>query len=257
MLKVLYNGRSGLNANQNRLDAISNNLANTETSGYKRVDVSFQDVFYEKMDQRLGLPLTGGEEERKNLISGSGSRADKVVRDYTQGLVVATDREEDFAIQGKGYFKLKDKDGNAFYTRDGEFSIDRDGYFIHSSGNALDTDYDPSKVKKPIKIDEQGNIFSDGNFIGEIKLYDFVDRESMLAAGNNLYKAQVGKEANIVLVEDKGDFTLKQGFLERSNVDMTRELTDMMITQRAFELNSRSIKAADEMWQMANNLRGR
>lgn len=257
MIKVLYNGRSGLSANQNRLDAISNNLANTETSGYKRIDVSFQDVFYEKMDQKLGLPLTGDAEDRKNLISGTGARADKVVRDYTQGLVVATDRDEDLAIQGKGYFRLKDQDGNIFYTRDGEFSIDRGGNFIHSSGNALDTDYDPSKVKKPIKIDEQGNLFSDGVLIGEIKLYDFVDRESMLASGDNLYRVQEGKEANVVLVESKGDFTLKQGFLERSNVEMTRELTEMMITQRAFELNSRSIQAADQMWQIANNLRGK
>jgi flagellar basal-body rod protein FlgG len=259
MLKVLMNGRSGLNSNQNRLDMISNNIANVETNGYKRADVSFQDTFYDALDKRLGLPMTGTEEERKNSISGSGSKTGAIVRDYNQGIISETLREDDIAIEGKGYFKLKDNNGDkVYYTRDGSFNIDKNGNFVHSSGMVLDIEnFDSSKVKRPIQIDGEGNISSGDNSIGKISLYDFVDRESMVPSGDNLFTISDNNSQNVSKVEDSSEYRVKQGFLEKSNVDIARELTDMMVTQRAFELNSRSIKAADEMWQIANNLRGR
>lgn len=247
MLKVLWNGRSGLYSNQNRLDMISNNLSNVDTNGYKRVDVNFEDIVYNKMD-RLGLPVTSSE--RDKLIQGSGSKGESIVRDTKQGLLQETGKESDIAIIGPGYFRLKDAEGNYFYSRDGAFSIDKDGNFVHTSGYLLDIDgYDAKNLNRPISIDEKGNLYSGDKIIGKINLYDFTDKDNMVSLSQNLFQSTE---------EPKPVYgILKQGFVEKSNVDISKELTDMLVTQRAFELNSQSIKSADEMWQIANNLRSK
>lgn len=247
MLKTLWNGRSGLYSNQNRLDIISNNIGNVNTNGYKRMDVSFQDIFNENMD-RVGLPITSSNREDMRL--GSGSKGDILVRNTYQGSLNQTSREEDMAIDGGGYFRLKDGKGNYFYSRDGSFNLDINGNLVHSSGMILDVEnYDAANAKKPLSIDVEGNIYSNEAKIGKINLYDFVNSEDLVAAGNNLFIAN-GQE-------QKATGQIRQGFLEQSNVDIAKELTDMMITQRAYELNSKSVKAADEMWQIANNLRSK
>ena len=247
MLKTLWNGRSGLNSNQNRLDAISNNIANVETSGYKRIDVAFEDIFSEKMN-RLGLPITS--ENRDSLVLGSGSRGDKIVRTTEQGYLSETGKEEDLAIYGGGFFKVLDENRVEFFTRDGSFSLDSDGNFVHSSGMLLEVEnFDKYASGKPFTVNSGGEIISDKGAVGKINLYDFVDKDNMIPAGKNLFTGTLNPQ------EAKG--SINQGYIEKSNVDIGRELTDMMITQRAYELNSRSVKAADDMWQIANNLRGR
>lgn len=247
MLKILYNGRSGLSSNQNRLDAISNNIANVETNGYKRMDVAFEDIFYEQMD-RLGLPTTGNTSN--GFTVGSGARADITVRNFMQGLLLQTDRDGDLGIEGDGMFRLKDSNGAYFYTRDGSFTTDKNGNFVHSSGLILDIEnYDSSKLSGDYSINENGEVISGDKVIGKIKLYDFADKDGLAAVGQNLFQGDNPKEA--------AGSKIKKGFIERSNVDIAQELTDMMITQRAYELNSRTIKSADEMWQIANNLRGK
>lgn len=252
MLKALWNSRSGLASNQNRIDMISNNIANVNTTGYKRVDVSFQDLFNDNMN-RLGLPVTA--KDKQSLLQGMGSKADTIVSNSSQGTIMQTGREEDLAIEGNGYFRVyggQDADGNDkyYYTRDGAFCIDNSGNLVNSSGYILEVDglTPPQNIKKPLSIDEDGNITSEGNPIGKINIYDFVDRESLVSVGNSMFEG-----TGEIEVQPK----IKQGFIEASNVDLSKELTDMIITQRAFELNSKSVKTADEMWQLANNLRGR
>lgn len=252
MLRALWNSRSGLASNQNRIDMISNNIANVNTNGYKKLDVSFQDLFNDKMN-RLGLPVTA--EDKQSLLQGIGSKADTVVSNSTQGILMSTGREEDLAIDGNGYFRVyggQDEDGNDkyYYTRDGAFSIDNNGNLVTSSGYILEIDglTPPQNLKVPLSIDESGNITSEGKSIGKINIYDFVDRESLVSVGSSMFEG-----TGEIQVESK----IKQGFIEGSNVDLSKELTDMIITQRAFELNSKSIKSADEMWQIANNLRSR
>lgn len=252
MLRALWNSRSGLASNQNRIDIISNNIANVNTNGYKRLDVSFQDLINDNMN-RLGLPVTS--QDRQSLLQGMGSKADTIVSNSSQGILMQTGREEDIAIEGNGYFRMyggQDMDGNDkyYYTRDGAFSLDGSGNLVNSSGYILEVDglTPPQNIKKPLSIDESGNITSDGKTIGKINIYDFVDRESLVSVGNNMFEG-----TGEVQVQSK----IKQGFVEGSNVDLSKELTDMIITQRAYELNSKSIKSADEMWQIANNLRSR
>ncbi|MCX7885341.1 MAG: flagellar hook-basal body complex protein [Caloramator sp.] len=248
MLKVLWNGRSGLRSNQNRLDVITNNINNVDTTGYKKNDLSFQDIMYEKLEKQ-GVPISS--QNRGKLLQGSGSRAEKIVRDFKQGFISQTDSETDIAIEGKGFFRVKDSQGRYYYTRDGAFKIDGKGNFVHSSGRLLDIDkYNPSNLSFPISISEKGEIVnSKGELVGEINIYDFNDKDDIISLGDNLFQTN---EKPI-----KANGILKQGFLEKSNVDIAKELTDMLITQRAFELNSRTVKSGDEMWQMANNLRNK
>ncbi|EYE88814.1 flagellar basal body rod protein FlgG [Fervidicella metallireducens AeB] len=247
MLKALWNGRSGLYSNQNRIDTISNNIANIDTNGYKKCDVGFEDIFYEKLD-RLGTPITTANKE--GLIVGSGSRADKLIRNFTQGFLVDTSKADDLAIEGEGFFRLTDGQGNYFYTRDGGFNVDKYGNFVHCSGLILDIEgYDSTKLSSDFKIAEDGTLTSNSNNIGKINLYSFKNLDEMQSYGNNIYKAENPK----TIVNGK----IKQGYLEKSNVDLGKELTDMIVTQRAFELNSKALKAADEMWQIANNIRSK
>lgn len=252
MLRALWNSRAGLASNQNRVDVISNNIANVNTNGYKRLDVSFQDMFNDNLN-RLGLPVTA--EDKQSLLQGMGSKADRIVSNSSQGLLMQTGREEDLAIDGNGYFRVyggQDLDGNDrfYYTRDGVFSLDSEGNLTNSSGYILEIDglTPPQNLSKPLLVDETGSIKADGKSIGKINIFDFVDRESLISVGNNMFEG-----TGEIQVQPK----IKQGFVESSNVDLSKELTDMIITQRAYELNSKSIKSADEMWQIANNLRSR
>ena len=252
MLRALWNSRSGLAANQNRVDIISNNIANVTTNGYKRLDVSFQDMFNDNMN-RLGLPVT--TDDKQSLLNGMGSKAETIVSNSAQGTLLQTGREEDLAIEGNGFFRLyggQDIDGNDkyYYTRDGVFNIDSNGNLVNSSGSILEIDglTPPQNINKPLLIDETGNIMVDGKSMGKINIYDFVDRESLVSVGNNMFEG-----TGEIQVSPQ----IKQGFVETSNVDLSKELTDMIVTQRAYDLNSKSIKSADEMWQIANNLRSR
>jgi flagellar basal-body rod protein FlgG len=258
MLRILWNGRAGLQSNQNKLDVISNNIANVDTNGYKKLDVAFEDIFYDKLDKRLGFPITAEGQDRDKIISGSGSKAVNIVRNSSQGNIVETGRELDIAIEGAGYFRLKGGDNKYYYTRDGAFNIDGNGNIVHSSGLKLDLESytSGSQLKSPIRIDTAGNVYSEEKLVGKIYVYDYVSKDDMIASGNNLFTVN-DESGNSVKQLGIGQFKLRQGFIEKSNVDLAKELTDMLITQRAYELNSKSIRAADEMWQISNNLRNK
>ncbi|MCX7904267.1 MAG: flagellar hook-basal body complex protein [Caloramator sp.] len=252
MLRVLWNGKSGLISNQNRIDALSNNIANVDTNGYKRVDVAFLDVLNESID-RLGVPITS--DNRENLSVGSGTKGDLLVRDFSQGILKETGKKTDLAIEGEGYFRLKDNKGQYFYSRDGAFKIDSDGNFVHPSGLILDVENYNNNLSEndKFRISYDGNIYKinddEEELVGKINLYKVIGQDSFVSKGENVYSAE-----NVEVLEA---FRLRQGFLESSNADITKELTNMLVTQRAFELNARTVKSADEMWQIANNLRGR
>ncbi|MBZ4663082.1 MAG: flagellar hook-basal body complex protein [Caloramator sp.] len=246
MLRSIWNSTSGLYSNQTRIDAISNNIANINTNGYKRVDVNFSDILVENVN-RLGVPVTENEKEK---FVGSGSRISGFIRDDSQGIIEKSDRNLDFAIEGRGYFRLIDSKGNELYTRKGNFYIDANNNLVDSNGNKLDIslntkdniDYDKISVK------ENGEILYNENIIGKIDIYDFDSEDNLYPIGNSLFKGINPKSTNS---------SIKQGYVEKSNVDISKELTDLLVTQRAFELNSRALKTSEEMWQMTNNLRSK
>ncbi len=255
MIKTLYNGRAGLASNQNKLNAISNNISNISTTGYKKIDVVFEDVYNEKINKR-GLPVTDTNPDA--LSRGSGSKANTIVRTFTEGTPTETLKQTDIAIVGNGYFKLKDDNGNIYYTRDGNFKLesynDQQGNtvtrFVHNTGLLLTDEIRfPEDFDGTISISADGNVTSKGEYLGTLSVYDFTSRDSLIAQGNNLFSA-IGTDNKLNI----SDFSLKQGYLESSNAELSDELTDMMLTQRIYQMNSKTLETANDMWKMANNL---
>jgi flagellar basal-body rod protein FlgG len=168
------------------------------------------------------------------------------------------------AIDGKGYFAVTTADGTLAYTRNGSFNTDVTGDIVDKNGNRLNITYNPGTTAEDrlftqdnFIVDPDGNIskkLPNGNFkeVGKIELYNFVGQDSLRSVGENLYVPKPGTQ----MYQSK-DYNIKQDFLEGSNVDVSSEMTDMIITQRAFELSSRGLKTADEMWGITNNLRSK
>lgn len=265
MLRALWNSRSGMLANQEKLDAVSNNIANINTSGYKKVDVSFQDLVYETMN-RKGYPMSQNPNRQVDPYSGSGVKTTQWTRNDRQGILVDTGVTSDFAIDGEGFFKVNRPDGSTALTRCGEFSIDSLGRLADSNGNLVEIKWNEGKnytntqfTPDNIKVDELGqiNVTVGGNSqnVGKLQVY-VPNQNELMSAGNNLYVAKNGQDITTTTT-DVGRYSIKQGFKEGSNVAMEEEFADMIVTQRAFELSSRGMKTADEMWGMVNNMRGR
>lgn len=258
MLRVLWNGQSAMVAQQEKLDCISNNLANVNTDGYKREEVSFKDTMYETLDRR-GYPVNKGAE--KNLINGTGVRTGKWIRDQKQGNLVNTGSNTDLAIDGPGYFRVTTPHNEKRYIRSGNFNVDVAGDIVDKNGNKVDIQFNQENEEKVtftkdnFSVNEEGTVFlrNGGEFkeVGKINIYDAVGDDAFMSVGENLYMPKQGVNPTPV----KSD--ILQGYVEKSNVDMGKEMTDMIMTQRAFEFGSRVVKTADEMWGMANNMRSR
>ncbi len=257
MIRALWNSRSGMQAMQNKLDGISNNVANVQTVGYKKVDVSFNDLVYEQLE-RNGYPTNKNGVNQH--LAGSGVKANEWLRDNTQGPMNPTGIDTDLAIDGKGFFKVTRTDGTSAYTRAGSFNLDRNGDLVTSSGERVEINY-TGNVKKLTKnnftIAENGDIATKGNdgtskIIGKINLYEPVGQDAMISVGNNLYVPKTGIQVN--QVTDSG---IMQKYTEGSNTDLATEMTDMIVAQRAFELNSKSLTTVDQMMGIINNLRNR
>ena len=255
MLTTLWTSKSGLNANQEKLDVISNNIANVNTTGYKKVNAGFKDLISSSLDE-WGNPLND-----KTATVGSGVKAGNFTKDNSQGGLQKTNQKTDLALDGEGYFKVISSNGTEYYTRDGSFKLDSYGRLVTANGNILEVQYangysqnNTGLTADNFTINKKGEIFAEnnGNFekVGEIAVYTAVGNDAFTSVGDNLFK-----ELNGVQVYRTLDADMYQGYLEASNVDLSQEMTDMIVTQRAFQLSSKGITAADEMWQMINNLR--
>lgn len=255
MLTTLWTSKSGLNANQEKLDVISNNIANVNTTGYKKVNAGFKDLISSSLDE-WGNPLND-----KTATVGSGVKAGNFTKDNSQGGLQTTNQKTDLALDGEGYFKVISSNGTEYYTRDGSFKLDSYGRLVTANGNILEVQYangysqnNTGLTADNFTINKKGEIFAEnnGNFekVGEIAVYTAVGNDAFTSVGDNLFK-----ELNGVQVYRTLDGDMYQGYLEASNVDLSQEMTDMIVTQRAFQLSSKGITAADEMWEMINNLR--
>lgn len=260
MLRALWNSKSAMTAQQAKLDCISNNLANVSTEGYKREEVSFQDLVYENIN-RKGYPTSANP--KTSQISGAGVKAGNVLRDNTQGNLTQTGANCDFAIDGPGYFRVIQKDGSFAYERNGSFNVDSAGRLVDKNGNLLSIEYtaEGQNINNTgginndnFVVNQSGEISvkKDGNFLtyGKINIYNSVGEDSMLSKGNNLY---VPKNGSNIYLENNSD--VLQGYLEGSNVDIAKEMTDMIIAQRSFQFGSQGIKTADEMWGIVNSMK--
>ena len=253
-MRSLYSAASGMAAQQNRLDNIANNLANINTTGFKKSRESFQDLFYQE------LTVGGANSGQSQIQVGGGVRTAGMNRDNSAGSLTATGNPYDVAIQGDGFFVLQTPDGNPVYTRDGSFKLDGNGTLVSSSGLRLAGDISiPTDQVERMEILADGTvqaIFAGDNAftaMGQIEVSSFVNPNGMRALGGNIF-AQTPESGEPQPV-DVNQVELRQGYLEGSNVDVAQELIEMIMAQRAFELNSKAVQAADETMQTAVNLR--
>jgi len=258
MSESLYIAASGMHAQQTNLDVIANNLANVNTMGFKKSRVEFEDLMYREIAKASGL---AGDESNSNP-AGTGTGIASTNKVFTVGDVKQTERNLDVMIQGNGFFEIIMPDGEYGYTRNGSFQVDRDGMLVTPDGFALS-----SAIQLPDNM-ENILISSDGTVkvktvdeeqlveIGTIEIAKFINTSGLNPIGDNVYMPS-NKSGNAIYSApgEDGVGLLTQGFLEASNVKMVEELTNMVLAQRAYEINSKVIQASDEMLGIINNLR--
>jgi flagellar basal-body rod protein FlgG len=234
------------------IDTISNNLANVNTTGFKKQRVQFQDLYYETVSVGTGSTAT----------LGSGSRTSATDRSFRQGNVERTDDPLSVAIEGQGFFAVETGGGTA-YTRDGSFRLDGQGRLCTSSGYTVAGDGGVIEVPEgatEIEITDAGAISAVVNGtrqdLGVIGLVLFANLAGLEAGGGNLYKAtQLSGEGVEAIPGQDGAGLIRGGYLETSNVEIVTEMVNLIIAQRAFELNSKAVETADQMWGIANNVK--
>lgn len=259
-MRSLWTASTGMYAQQFNMDNIANNLANVNTAGYKKSRVEFQDLLYETLRQpvenRPGNNPVG-------LMIGHGVRTVCNTRVFGQGTPQQTDLPTDLMIDGTGFFVVLTPEGEEVYTRDGCFKIDGEGNWVIANGYLLAAGLDqiPPGTKE-ITVDQEGNVSAlvagenEPQELGQLELADFVNPAGLKSLGNNLYEATPASgEAVVGTPSEDGLGKILQGYLELSNVKAIEEMVNMIMAQRAYEINSKIIQASDEMLGLANNLR--
>lgn len=265
MMSALWTAASGMIAQQTNVDVISNNLANVNTTAFKKERAEFKDLLYETMDRARVMP-TGGKPV--NLQVGHGTTAVATVKDFGTGSPEETGNVLDFFIDGEGFFAVQGPTGETDYTRDGSFKISitengkmlttSEGYpILDETGTPITIDVNLSKLMVSQKgelsyTDEQGLMASTGQTIG---ISYFENRNGLESVGGNLYKATQAAGTPIAAADSTQVSLVNQNFLEASNVKTVEEMVKLIVAQRAYELNSKAIQSSDEMLGIANNLR--
>lgn len=255
MLSSLWVAKTGLDAQQTRMDVISNNLANANTTGFKTSRASFQDLMYQNKGQPGGQ-TTQQTLSPSGLMLGTGVRVVGTSKMFSQGNITQTGNSLDVAIQGSGFLQVAMPDGTTAYTRDGSLQTDANGQLVTANGYPLDPPVTlPSNVQS-ITIGADGTVSATTNGsaaavqVGALQLANFVNPSGLQAQGDNLYleTASSGSpQAGQAGMNGLG--TLLQGSLESSNVNVVGEMVDMIETQRTYEMNSKAVSAADHMLQ--------
>ena len=262
MERALRTAASGMFAQQLNIDVIAHNLANVNTTSFKRGRAEFQDLMY----QILKAPVSANQNENTQspgeIQIGTGVQVVATLRDFKQGDLQPTDNPLDVAINGDGFFQVRKPDGTIAYTRDGSFKLSRDGRLVNSTGYILEPEIIIPETAVAISISRDGivEILNSGETepveIGRIELVKFVNPAGLRSIGNNLYvETQASGQPIFGTPGSEGFGELMQGYLETSNVDIVEEMVNMIIAQRAYEINSKTIKTVEEMLQMANNLK--
>jgi flagellar basal-body rod protein FlgG len=262
---ALHSASTGLNALSTELDVIANNLANVNTTAFKSQRVNFEDLIYQHKKQP-GVENANGDRSTAGLQVGLGTQISNTQYDFELGSANPTGRELDLYIEGDGFFEveiLSEQGGGVGFTRAGNFFTNRDGELVlgNSQGPRVvpGITIDPDAESISIAADGTVNVTnSDGSIsnAGQLQLNTFVNREGIKSIGGNIYVATEASGPAIPGIPGEGALgTLLQGHLESSNVDPVGELVDLIKTQRAFEMNSQTIQAADEVLQVVGNLR--
>lgn len=261
MIRALWTSASGMQAQQLNIDVIANNLANVNTTGFKRSRADFQDLLYQTL-RVAGGPTAAGTLVPTGMELGHGTRPVAIQKLFLQGDYQQTHNELDVAIEGSGFLQVIQADGQIAYSRAGALKLDNEGRIVASDGLPLEPELvvPPEATKIAIAGDGTVSVLIPGNAapveIGSLTLARFVISSGLSSIGKNLYlQTAASGEATEGRPGEEGFGTLAQGFLEMSNVNVVEEMVNMIAGQRAYEINSKGIQAADDMLQIANNLR--
>ena len=260
MIRALMTAASGMKAQQLQVDTIANNIANVNTTGFKKNELAFREMLYQTM-REPGAPTGQSQMSPTGLQVGSGAEVASSIKLFKQGEVVPTNNDFDLAIVGPGFFKVKPGENGDRYTRDGTFRLDGTGTLVTSEGYPLQPPVliPPDAVQ--VTISEAGEVSvmkSEGGLpetIGTISLFRFANASGLKAQGGNLYSETPSSGAAEQLAPGvAGTGVLRQGAVERSNVQVVDELVALILAQRNYEINSRAIRVSDDMLQQVNNM---
>lgn len=257
MIRALYTSASGMQSQQTNLDVISNNLANVNTTGFKKNKIEFQDLLYQT-EKAAGAEQGNNTQLATGVEIGHGSRVAGTGRVFTAGDLSKTGEKMDVAINGDGFFEVQLPDGTSAYTRDGAFKLNANGEFVTSQGLKFVGFSNVAPGTTEISVSAGGTVTmtgSGGSSTFEIPLTRFANPSGLASIGGNLFTATPASGAAELGQPNVNGFgSLAQGYLELSNVKVVEEMVSMIVAQRAYEVNSKSVKAADEMLQIAGNL---
>ncbi|WP_119155581.1 flagellar basal-body rod protein FlgG [Caldimonas tepidiphila] len=257
MIRSLWIAKTGMEAQQTKLDVVSNNLSNVSTTGFKRGQAMFEDLMYQNMRQ-VGANAAEQAQLPTGLQLGLGVRTVATARDFSQGGLQQTGNHLDVAITGGGFFQVQMPDGTIGYTRDGSFKLDAQGQLVTNNGLPVAGGVQVPPDARSVTIHADGRVEvtragpggEQPQPIGQIELASFVNPAGLEPLGQNLYAETAASGAP----GQDGLGALKQGFLETSNVNVVEELVSMIQTQRAYELNSKAIQTSDQMLQRLGQL---
>ncbi len=259
MLRAFSTAATGMTAQQMMLDIISNNLANVNTTGFKRSQIDFQDLLYVKL-REPGTEVAAGLNTPGGLEVGSGVRAASNIKVFTTGEFQSTDRSLDIAISGDGFLQVMLPNGDMRYTRDGALQTNADGQLVTTTGYTIEPAIAIPTDAISVDIGKDGGVnIADASgtqsVVGTIQLVRFPNPSGLSNEGDNLLaETEASGTATTGTAGENGFGTIQSGFLEKSNVQMVTELVNLITAQRAYEINSRAIKAGDDMLKTANNI---
>lgn len=259
MLRGLWSAASGMSAQKLTIDVIANNLANVNTVGFKKSRADFQDLMYQTLKQ-AGSQTSTGDQIPTGIQIGMGTMPVSVHKLFMQGDFNGTQNQFDLAIEGNGFFKVLSSEQEV-YTRAGNFKLDSEGNLCTPNGDKLQPGITIPSNAMTVNIDKGGvvTVFDPsgtGTSIGNIELYNFVNPAGLNSMGHNLYMStDASGEAIVGTPGLDGMGTIAQGYLELSNVDVVEEMVSMIQAQRAYEVSSKAIQTADNMMQLANNIK--
>jgi flagellar basal-body rod protein FlgG len=256
----LYSAATGMESQQLNLNTIANNLANVNTPGFKRSKIEFQDLLYQKPSKASGTDSGGGNLTPTGVEVGNGARVSATSKVFTQGQLTSTGEKLDLAIQGDGFFEVQRADGTVGYTRDGSFKLNAQGTVVTSDGLPVLSGFQAIPTgTSAVTIAENGTVTlqsPNGSTSFRLTLTRFANPAGLRSMGGNIYEetpASGTPESGQPAEQSFG--SIMQGYTEGSNVNIVEEMVNLIIAQRAYEINSKSIQTSDEMLQNVANMK--
>jgi flagellar basal-body rod protein FlgG len=260
-MRALSIAATGMLAQQTNVEVIANNLANMNTTGYKTQRAEFQDLLYQNVERPGAASADTGAVLTSGIQIGVGARTSSTYRIVGQGNLATTSNPYDVAINGKGYFHIQMPDGTDAYTRDGSLALSPDGQIVTSKGYVVAPGISVPQDATSVTINSVGQVQvqvagqNAPQTLGQFELARFPNDAGLQAMGDNLYTETPASGSVLTGIPGSTGFgTLQQGYLETSNVNPVQEITDLITAQRAYEMNSKVISAADEMMQISSKM---